>query len=72
MNDDRYLDTLCQHTTKPHVLNALHACRTNHPLGRGNDYKWRNAYALVRQNTTDFLHADLRQLAQRANTEQGP
>lgn len=63
------IDDLCQRTTKPDVLNALHACREGHPAGRGNVWKWRNAYSLVAQNTMDFLGADTRWIHDAAKRE---
>ena len=44
------IDAICKMTTRPQTLNALHACRDGHPLGRGNNYKWRNAHAMACQN----------------------
>ncbi len=41
------IETICRMTTRPEVLNALHACRHNHPLN--NPFQWRNAYALASQ-----------------------
>lgn len=69
MNDAQYLDYLASHTTSTETLNALHACRPGHPWNKGNTHCWRNAYALVLGRTMDFLSADLRRLASRANTE---
>lgn len=63
------INRLCGKTTKPDVLNALHACRDGHPLGRGNDYKWRTAYALVRQTSMDFLTTDVSWLEKQAQAE---
>jgi hypothetical protein len=61
------LDRLCQRTTNPTVLNALHACRDGHPLGRNNDGKWRNAYGLCLQHRALFDDADFRWLERRAH-----
>jgi hypothetical protein len=43
---DRYLDDLCARTHSPSVLNALHACRSGHPLN--SETQWRDAYVRVR------------------------
>lgn len=34
---------------RPSLLNAVHACRPNHPLGRGDAYKWRNLLWAIAQ-----------------------
>jgi hypothetical protein len=47
------IDTICKMTTRPQTLNALHACRDGHPLGKNNNWKWRNAAAMV------FLNPDI-------------
>jgi hypothetical protein len=41
------IDQICQMTTNPELLNALHACRPNHPLK--NAHSWYNAYSLAAQ-----------------------
>lgn len=41
------IDQICQMTTNPELLNALHACRPNHPLQ--NAHSWWKAYALASQ-----------------------
>lgn len=41
------IDQICQMTTNPELLNALHACRPGHPLK--NAYSWYNAYFLAAQ-----------------------
>ncbi len=71
MSDTERLNALCANTTRANVLNALHACRPNHPLGRGNAYKWRNAYSLVQQKQVDFLTADIDWLHDKALDESG-
>jgi hypothetical protein len=55
MNTETYLNALCARTNNPSVLNALHACRSGHPLGRHNPYKWRTAYGMIQQHTVTFL-----------------
>ena len=69
MNDEQKIDDLCSRTLNPAVLNALHACRPEHPLGRDNKWKWRNAYSLVAQHTITFLHVDTDWLKQKALQE---
>lgn len=44
------LDQICQMTLKPSTLNALHACRGDHPLGINNPVKWVNALAMATQD----------------------
>lgn len=41
------LDGIAVDMTRAEAINAVHACRPNHPLGRNNPYKWRNAAASV-------------------------
>lgn len=43
------LDMIASKIKRAETLNAIHACRPDHPMGRGNSYKWRNAYAMVVQ-----------------------
>lgn len=51
------IDQITAQTTKPEVLNALHACRPGHPLN--NKFQWRNAYTLAAQNGGYFgIHSD--------------
>lgn len=71
MTDTERLDALCACTSKPTVLNALHACRDGHPLGRGNAYKWRNAWSLVASQTVDFLGVNTDWLHDKALDEAG-
>lgn len=70
-SDDR-LTELCAEIRSATVLNALHACRSNHPLGRNNPFKWRNASALIAQQ--HFVRHDLREwLTRQADAEKdGP
>ena len=49
------IDHLTGTITRTETLNALHACRPDHPLGRDNPFKWRNADALVQQLDWDQL-----------------
>lgn len=70
LDDDR-LDEICSGgITRAEVLNALHACRTDHPLGKNNSYKWRNAYALAAQCSSFEVKAqDLDWLREHAQSE---
>ena len=68
MSDEIKIDLLCHCTMNPTTLNALHACRQNHPLGIGNNYKWRNAFSLVMQSN-DFNGVDTSWLEHKANAE---
>lgn len=43
------IDQICQMTTKPSVLNALHACRPDHPWNKITKTPWLNAYAVASQ-----------------------
>jgi hypothetical protein len=51
MTDSERLDRIARNEDDPlgrrqrsaDTLNALHACREGHPLGRDNGMKWRNA-----------------------------
>lgn len=54
------LNDLCRVSAKAETKNAFHACRESHPLGRGNAWKWRNAYALACQDNGTRLAADCR------------
>lgn len=44
------IDRICELTTSPTMLNALHACRPGHPLGKDMFYPWRNAWVLASQH----------------------
>jgi hypothetical protein len=69
MTTDQRIDQLCGQTTSPAVLNALHACRTGHPLGHRNPWKFRNLWALVSQHTVEFLGTDTDWLRDAASAE---
>jgi hypothetical protein len=78
VESDGRLDAICQELGRSNsgTLNALHACREGHPLGRGNIWKWRNANCLVRQHVNyPFLSFDqldwLSQMAHEENVSQG-
>jgi hypothetical protein len=66
---DEKINELCSMTKNPTTLNALHACRTNHPLGRNNLYKWRNAWAYVAQNARDFASVETKWLRRFSDQE---
>ena len=38
------LDRICRMTTNPALLNALHACRPDHPGNKTAERPWRNAW----------------------------
>ncbi len=64
------LNRIASKITKPDVLNAIHTCRPGHPLGRDNDWKWRNAHAMVgQQNFTGIAFEDLEWLRKQAGAE---
>lgn len=43
------IDQICQQTTNPSLLNALHACRDGHPLNKITPAPFFNAYMLAAQ-----------------------
>lgn len=45
------LNTICEQTAYPNMLNALHACRPRHPLNHA--WQWRNAHALALHREID-------------------
>lgn len=47
MTTSERLDRIAANIKSAECLNAIHACRKDHPLGRDNPYKWRNAYGMV-------------------------
>jgi hypothetical protein len=50
------LDRICSLTNNPQMLNALHACRPNHPLN--NRYQWRDAWFLACQRPSYEISND--------------
>ncbi len=52
---ERMIDSICQETKNPTLLNALHACRPGHPLGKGQTAPFYNAYFLAMQQ--DYFHS---------------
>jgi hypothetical protein len=69
MTTQQRLNALCACTTDATILNALHACRPGHPLGRDNAWKWRNAWTLVKQRPLAFEWPDLEWLERQACSE---
>jgi hypothetical protein len=67
MSENKYIDVLCARTRSPSVLNALHACREDHPLG--HSHKWRDAYAVVCQHTASFAGCNISRLRWLAEME---
>jgi hypothetical protein len=64
------IDGLCEQTTNPTMLNALHACRPNHPLHKTTERPWTSAYFLARQQKSwIFTGAALAWLEQQAAKE---
>ena len=62
------IDQICGQTTNPQMLNALHACRPNHPLN--HPYQWRNAHALAAQRPSyEISSASFEWLAKKASEE---
>lgn len=43
------LNQICQQTMNPALLNALHACRPNHPWNRTTKQPFTNALFLAKQ-----------------------
>lgn len=43
------LDRICELTSKPEILNALHACRDGHPWNATAERPWHNAALLAQQ-----------------------
>ena len=58
------IDRICSKIHSCECLNALHAIRDGHPLGIDNPYKYRNAYAMVCQQSyfNSPSHSDMRWL----------
>jgi len=51
---NEHLDGIAGKMDSTGNLNVLHACRPGHPLGRGNDWRWRNLYLV-----TDLIRVPL-------------
>lgn len=70
---DQRLDSIAAHIKSAECLNAIHACRPGHPLGRDNPFKWRNANAMVRAQDyfvkVDIDRNALKWLQERADEE---
>jgi hypothetical protein len=52
------IDKVCRLTTKPSLLNALHACRPDHPWNRIAVRPWLNAYILAAQQPSYVIPSD--------------
>lgn len=64
------LDGICQNISRVGVLNALHACRPGHPLNKGNNRCWQNAFAMVAQmGGYDIDRSDIDWLERKAQSE---
>ena len=50
---DDLINRLAVHAKTATILNALHACRSGHPLT--NSFQWRDAWFLVAQNPRMFI-----------------
>jgi hypothetical protein len=55
---DWTLDKICSLTTKPEVLNALHACRPGHPWNKTAKNPWRNAWFIASQQPSYVISCD--------------
>lgn len=70
---NEHIDAIAKAMTKSETLNALHACREGHPLGKDNPYKFRNAIALVSQSSfldlRDVPHSAIAWLKKMAEQE---
>ena len=49
------LDRICRMTTNPALLNALHACRPDHPWNKTAERPWRNAWFLACQQPSYII-----------------
>jgi hypothetical protein len=67
------LDRIASAIRSAETLNAIHACRDGHPLGRDNSRKWRNAHFMVMGRPAlermEIDHADLDWLERQATKE---
>jgi len=52
---DWTLDRICELTTNPTLLNALHACRPDHPWNKAAELPWRNAWFLAMQQRITII-----------------
>lgn len=64
------LDRISLELTSAEALNTLHACRPGHPLGRGNDWRWRNLSFLVALRRDQVRSVDRIWLSQMAEAEE--
>jgi hypothetical protein len=64
------LDRICRLTTNPTMLNALHACRPDHPWNKAAEFPWRNAWFLALQQPSYVIsNAATDWLAKQATVE---
>ncbi len=49
MKNDEKLDLVCAGINRSDTLNVLAQCKSDYPEKTPNNFKWRNAYALVQQ-----------------------
>lgn len=63
------IDSLCEQTLDAETLNALHACRDGHPMGRGKSRQenYLNA-ASVCCGQIEFTTADIQWLERQAHS----
>jgi hypothetical protein len=52
------LDRICRLTTNPTMLNALHACRPDHPWNKATELPWQNAWFLAMQQPSYVIPND--------------
>lgn len=67
------IDRICKLTTRASFLNALHACRPNHPWNKTAVRPWREAYFLAEQgHFLELPYAAIDWLRRQAETESKP
>lgn len=66
------IDQICSMTTNPTVLNALHACRPNHPLNKITERPWRNAWFLAAQQPSYVINSDALDWLYKQAKQEGP
>jgi hypothetical protein len=52
------IDKVCQLTSNPTVLNALHACRPDHPWNKDAVRPWFSAYFIAAQQPSYVIPSD--------------
>lgn len=66
------LDRICLAvgTRSAELLNVIHACRDNHPLGINNPYKWRSMHMMLSGKYFYRLdHRDMAYISRMADKE---